>query len=651
MRTAATAAAAPSTPPSAAGRASAALLARACAAATGALIVRDAQGRVHFANAAAQRLLGLSLQDLLDGREWPSRLRVISVDGVPREETLLPFQGVGRSRHGATSELLFERADGSRVTVQAAVAPLHDDRGALAGTVTTLTDVTARAAAEAALDAAGRELQRRVDERTAELARREQRLHSLIETMADGLIVFDVEGRFVQANAAAEQLLGLARSGILGVPFQSSPWRRFTLDGEPFPEEAYPFARVKRNGEPVHNVEFMIERGDGSERIISVNATPLFSADGRFDGAVAVFTDVTERHQTAAMLQEANEQLTLWVAELEIRRTELARMGELGETLQRCESERELRRALAQTLPPLFLPVRGALYILDGSGTTAERVAAWGDDATLVPAFPAASCRALRRRAPRAAGHAAGPACTHLANAGSTRCLPLRTAAETLGVLCLDGAGPATEPAEAESVAAERVQQIARSVAERIALALANLRLRETLRMQAVRDPLTGLYNRRYMEETLEREIRRAERRYTSLGVIMLDVDHFKRFNDTFGHAAGDTLLQELSSFLMGHIRGEDIACRYGGEEIALILPDASLEGARGRADDLRQRIKALAIAHNGQPLGSVTVSMGVAVYPDHGHTGEELLRAADTALYEAKAQGRDRVVVSKRPG
>jgi diguanylate cyclase (GGDEF)-like protein len=169
--------------------------------------------------------------------------------------------------------------------------------------------------------------------------------------------------------------------------------------------------------------------------------------------------------------------------------------------------------------------------------------------------------------------------------------------------------------------------------------------------MQAVRDPLTGLYNRRYMEETLEREIRRAERRYASLGVIMLDVDHFKRFNDTFGHAAGDTLLQELGSFLMGHIRGEDIACRYGGEEFALILPDASLEGACGRADDLRERIKALGIAHRGQPLGAVTVSMGVAAYPDHGHTGEELLRAADAALYEAKAQGRDRVVVSKRPG
>src|SRR5690348_236435 len=130
--------------------------------------------------------------------------------------------------------------------------------------------------------------------------------------------------------------------------------------------------------------------------------------------------------------------------------------------------------------------------------------------------------------------------------------------------------------------------------------------------MRAVRDPLTGLYNRSYMEETLEREIRRAERRYASLGVIMLDVDRFKRLNETFGDAAGDTVLRELSSFLIGHIRGEDLACRYGGEEIVLILPDASLDGARGRANDLRERIKALEIAHGGQPLGAVTVSMGV---------------------------------------
>lgn len=167
--------------------------------------------------------------------------------------------------------------------------------------------------------------------------------------------------------------------------------------------------------------------------------------------------------------------------------------------------------------------------------------------------------------------------------------------------------------------------------------------------MQAVRDPLTGLFNRHYMEESLEREIRRAERRYASLGVIMLDIDHFQRFNETYGTDAGDTLLKELSVFLQGHIRGEDIACRYGGEEVVLILPDAGLEGTLGRAESLRARISQLVVRRLGEALEAVTVSMGVAVYPEHGLTAEGLLRAAETALNTAKATGRDRVVAGQR--
>jgi diguanylate cyclase (GGDEF)-like protein len=184
--------------------------------------------------------------------------------------------------------------------------------------------------------------------------------------------------------------------------------------------------------------------------------------------------------------------------------------------------------------------------------------------------------------------------------------------------------------------------RLAATAAEHIALALANLNLRETLRHQAVRDPLTGLFNRRYLEETLERELRRAERRSLPLAVIMLDIDHFKRFNDTFGHDAGDALLPEVGSYLRTHVRPEDIACRYGGEEFTLILPDAPLEPTLRRVDELRQGIARLGIAHRGQPLGTVTISMGVAVFPAHGTSPDALLRVADRALYRAKEQGRD---------
>jgi diguanylate cyclase (GGDEF)-like protein len=221
---------------------------------------------------------------------------------------------------------------------------------------------------------------------------------------------------------------------------------------------------------------------------------------------------------------------------------------------------------------------------------------------------------------------------------------------EALGLLHLESSA-----SEAEADALEPFElldskeRLAHTVAEHIALAFANLRLRETLRVQSVRDPLTGLFNRRYMEESLERELRRSARHRRSLGVLLLDLDHFKTFNDTFGHGAGDILLRELGHFLQGNVRGEDISCRYGGEEFALILPDAPLDSTLQRAEQLREQVRQLQVTHHGRALGAVSVSIGVAVYPQHGGSAEELLAAADRALYQAKAGGRNRVELAGR--
>jgi len=193
----------------------------------------------------------------------------------------------------------------------------------------------------------------------------------------------------------------------------------------------------------------------------------------------------------------------------------------------------------------------------------------------------------------------------------------------------------------------ESVEQLAGAVAEQIGLAITNLRLRETLRHQSIRDPLTGLFNRRYMEESLVRELQRASRAGIPVSVIMLDLDHFKRFNDSFGHAAGDALMRALATVLQKGIRVEDIACRYGGEEFALILPGAPLHIAQARAEGIRQAAARLSVEHQGTSLGAVTLSLGIAVFPDQGATGETVLKAADTALYRAKAEGRDRVVTA----
>ena len=186
-----------------------------------------------------------------------------------------------------------------------------------------------------------------------------------------------------------------------------------------------------------------------------------------------------------------------------------------------------------------------------------------------------------------------------------------------------------------------------RDITERKQAQDALLKSQALLREQSVRDHLTGLFNRRYMEETLERELLRAARKQLSLGIIMLDVDDFKLFNDTWSHAAGDEVLRELGSLLLRQVRGEDIACRYGGDEFILILPDASREVTRERAELICENAKQFRLQFEGQSLAAVTLSLGVAVFPEHGSASIAILRAVDAALYRAKHEGRGRVVVA----
>jgi diguanylate cyclase (GGDEF)-like protein len=211
---------------------------------------------------------------------------------------------------------------------------------------------------------------------------------------------------------------------------------------------------------------------------------------------------------------------------------------------------------------------------------------------------------------------------------------------EMLGVFCLVGA-----PAKRSKHQVSQLQ-LAATVSEAIKLSLSNLKLREELRAEAIHDPLTGLFNRRYLEETLPRELHRARRAHSPLCVAMLDLDNFKHFNDTYGHDAGDSLLRELGRLLRGQLRKSDISCRYGGEEFVLVLPDSSLADAEQRVEQIRAQIKDLQIPHGEQRLSALTVSAGVAQAEDHNGDPRELLRAADTALYAAKNAGRDRVIV-----
>jgi len=186
-------------------------------------------------------------------------------------------------------------------------------------------------------------------------------------------------------------------------------------------------------------------------------------------------------------------------------------------------------------------------------------------------------------------------------------------------------------------------QDLAQIAAQTRQLSQSEARLRE----QSVRDALTGLFNRRYLEETLARELGRAERAHGSLGLLLLDIDHFKRINDTYGHAAGDQVLRELGSLLKTSVRGSDIACRYGGEEFVLLLPEATRETTRQRAETIRAATSRMAVSDQGRTLAPITLSVGAAAYPADGADADALLQRADDALYRAKREGRDRVALA----
>ena len=354
-------------------------------------------------------------------------------------------------------------------------------------------------------------------------------------------------------------------------------------------------------------------------------------------------TEITGHQQAELALQQINNKLNASVSELEQRSREARLLTEMSELLQTCTSIEEAYRAIQHIGIRLFPASIGALYMYSPSRDDLELALSWGNlpQEQSPRIFEPDKCWALRRgRLHASEGLCEGLVCRNSTPGQIGVCVPMIAQGESLGVFYV------RETDEAEPHPFN--EQLVTTANEQIALALANLRLREKLRSQSILDPLTGIYNRRFMEETLSREVRRAERNQRELSVLMFDLDHFKQFNDTFGHEAGDAVLRELGQILKTSIRGGDVACRFGGEEFVLILPETKMEDARQRAEELREKTRKMTAIHQGQALGIVTVSLGLAVYPKHAMTGEALLRAADKALYQAKAEGRDRVVIGE---
>jgi diguanylate cyclase (GGDEF)-like protein len=362
------------------------------------------------------------------------------------------------------------------------------------------------------------------------------------------------------------------------------------------------------------------------------------------------YLDARDRRRVAEELALVHEQLADTARRAEQRADEIERLAELSQLLQTCEVAEEAYRVIERAAPAL-LQRAGALFVINSAGTAVERRARWGAFGDAHVSFQSGDCWALRRNRLHDTGpDPSAPHCAHLdgLDAGQSTCVPLIAQGDPIGVLSLIGTVPPSRGDVAE--AREDRLRIVTAMGEQIALSLANLGLRETLRTQSIRDPLTGLFNRRFLEESLERECRRSVRAGRPLAILMLDIDFFKQFNDTFGHDAGDAVLREVGAVTRSVFRGEDVACRYGGEEFALVLSDTTAEGALQRANALRDRVREISMTFRRQTLGPLTISVGIATLPTHGVDGPTLIHAADLALYQAKREGRDRVVIAEQP-
>ncbi len=369
--------------------------------------------------------------------------------------------------------------------------------------------------------------------------------------------------------------------------------------------------------------------------------------------AVGLYADFVVFSLIGVFLGSEREEEIRLRSELAERAQQVTNLNEMGDLLQASVGLSEAYEVTSHGVQRLFPTESGALGVLKESSTFLEVVVAWGGAAPAgEQVFEPEDCWALRRgQVHYVEDPGRSPVCRHLAQRmiSSYLCVPLMAQGEILGVLHIQKEQNGPDPEQEGLTDPKREMAIA--AGKEIALALGNLRLRETLHEQSIRDPLTGLFNRRYMAETLERERYRALRQDLSFGVIMIDIDHFKRYNDTFGHEAGDVVLREIGKFLQTRARREDIVCRYGGEEFVIVLSEASLEITERRADDLRDEVKGLRLRHDGQVLGAITMSFGVSSFPQHGKSEKDVLRAADAALYRAKAGGRDRVMVAEVVG
>jgi len=592
-----------------------------------AIVSTTPEGIIQLANAGARRLLGCS--DTVDLQEhaldrffvpeeiqryYIERHPEVSRRDLPTNFECLTCCGTHDDDIEAR-EWQLRRFDGKTLRVGLEIEPILGERGQSLGFVAIVQDVTERSAMQ------------------LELNRSKMLLTGVLDSSIDGIMAFRsirdpdtqaiVDFEWIVANAAASRFVASPDDNLVGKRFRQTCSLTHVL--ELF--DAY---------------VAVAEDGSVLEREIYRTQTPRghwfhLTAVRLGDGLAVTMRNITKTKNIETVLQQTNEELQTKIQVLNSRNRDMTKLGELNEYLQACETVREAYETVAARMSAFFPGCAGALYQIQGADRLAS-VATWGDRVISDAVGLKLDCWALRRSRPHLMERGHNELfCNHVqacSDVSVSLCLPLSAQGSSFGLLHIWSVDREALP--------DSQHQLAGAVSEQLALSIANLKLRESLEQQSTRDPLTGLFNRRYMEDVLDRLLHAAHLHDKHLGLVMIDIDRFKSYNDRYGHAVGDLVLREVAQSISSVLHPSEIACRYGGEELIAILPDTSAATIYQRAEQIRQRIADLQLSHAGKDLDRVTASFGVASFPECGEDRRALMRVADDALYRAKNDGRN---------
>lgn len=568
------------------------------------MVILDNQNRIVDGNTVAGRIFGWEITPVgadinTAWQGWPEMVSLIG--SAPLERTELTLDAAGQKQH-----------------YEVLLSDLRDRKGLKLGRLLLMHDISIR---------------RRAQE---DLRKQEEKFLRLFQTSRDAIYVTSADGRWLEANEAAAKLFGYASvEELKAVPVMD-------IYTDPEIRKAYS-ATIAAQGF-ADSFPAVFRKKNGAFISALVSGVAVRDESGNIRGYQGTIKDVTQLMQYEDALLKANERLENMLSESQQRNGEITLLGDMAQWIQASRDMEIAYTGAARFLGEMFSGDSGVIAEVDDKSKSVKVKATFGKPQGLLE-FPCTDCLTVRLgKMHEYDGGNRQELCPHLGDyKGYYMSVPLIAPGESSWLLSLQSGeeGKTVTLPGNEWLAARRPLLI--SAAQELVMALANVKLRETLREQATRDPLTGLYNRRYMEEILTRELSSSVRSRQGVGFIMGDLDYFKKFNDTYGHEAGDLLLKAVANLMRSTIRLEDIACRYGGEEFLVILPSASLDDAYRRALQIHEAVEKISFAYHGITIDGATISMGVAAFPDQGRTATELIAAADTALYRAKREGRNR--------